>query len=133
MSRLLLLGSKLEVLGTLDTKLLLGLTLLTFKTEHNFTRGFCFFVENWLGLSTETHLFGIITTLSLSKVGGFAGFVLGNLVEAMFLASLTGTVGFTFFWNIHHLDLCEQLNTVGKMREEVSDTVALYFDQKWPK
>ena len=55
-----------------------------------------------LGLTTETHLFGIVTTFSLGKVGSFAGLVLCYLVVLMLTAFLTGTECFTFLGNVDH-------------------------------
>jgi len=88
MTSLGLLSSKLEVLGSFQGQLLLGLALLTFKTDYNLTSGLCLLVENGLGLSSESHLLGIITTLSLSEVRSFSSLVLGDLVHSVLAALL---------------------------------------------
>jgi hypothetical protein len=93
--------SQLEMLGSLQTQLLLGLTFLTFQTQDNLTRSLGLLVENGLGLSTETHLLGIVTSLSLCEIGSLTSLVLGHLVDGVLLA-LASTVGLAFFGNIHH-------------------------------
>ena len=101
MTRCCCLLSKFEVLGSLEAQLLLGLTFFTFETKNDLTRGLCLLVEDGLGLPTETHLLGIITSLSLRKVRGFPGLVLGDLVEGVLLA-LTRTVCLAFLGYVHH-------------------------------
>ena len=59
-------------------------------------------MEHGLSLSTETHLFGIVTTLSLCEVGCFAGLVLCDLVVLMLTAFLTGAESFAFLGYVHH-------------------------------
>jgi len=93
--------SKFEVLGSLVAQLLLGLTFLTFQTEDDLTCGLGLLVEDGLGLSSESHLLGIITSLSLSEVRRLSGLVLSDLVKGVLL-TLSGTVSPAFFWNIHH-------------------------------
>ena len=62
---LLLLGSKLEMLGTLDAQLLLALAFLTFHTKHNLTRSLGLLVKDGLCLTTETHLLRVVTTTDI--------------------------------------------------------------------
>lgn len=105
--------SKFEVLGSLQAQLLFGLTFLAFQTEYNLTGGFGLLVENWLCLSSETHLFGIVTSLSLRKIGCLSCLVLGHLVHSMLLA-LSGAVSLAFFGNIDHCEIflvCRHRNT----------------------
>jgi hypothetical protein len=83
--------------------LLLGLTFLTFQTKDNLTGSLGLLVENGLGLSTESHLLGIVTSLSLRKVGRLTGLVLRDLVQRVLLA-LTRTVSPAFFWDIDHFE-----------------------------
>ena len=45
------------------------------KTEHNLLGGLGLLVEDGLGLSSETHLLRVITSLALSKVGGLSGLI----------------------------------------------------------
>lgn len=100
MTSILLLGSELKVLGTLDAKMLLGLAYLALETQHNLTSSLGLFVENRLCLSSESHLLGVIPTLALRKVGRLAGLVLRHLVESMLFAFLA--VRPAFFRHIHH-------------------------------
>jgi hypothetical protein len=101
MTSCLWLLSKLEMLGSLDTQLLLGLAFLTFQTKDNLTGSLSLLVKDGFGLSTETHLLGIVTPLALCEIGRLARLVLSDLVDGVLLA-LTGAVSLTFFWNIHH-------------------------------
>jgi len=68
------------MLGSLKAQLLLNLTFLTFETEYDLTRSLGLLVEDGLGLSSETHLLGVITSLPLSEVRGLSCLVLGDLV-----------------------------------------------------
>jgi len=97
-----LLSSKLEVLGPLQSQLLPSLTFLTFQTKYNLTSSLCLLVKHGLCLSSETHLFGIVTTLSLCEVGSFSSLVLSNLVHSVLTAFPSGTVCPSFFWYVHH-------------------------------
>ena len=102
MTTLSLLGTELEVLGPLKSQVLLGLTFLALQTKNDLTCSLGLLVEDGLGLTSETHLLGIITTLSLGEVGGFSGLVLGNLVDLVLTALLAGTEGFAFFGYVNH-------------------------------
>ena len=102
MSTLLLLGTQLEMLRPLQCQVLLRLTLLTFQTQYNLTSRLGLLVKDGLGLSTKSHLFGIVTTLALGKIGRLAGFVLCYLVNFVFAAFATGAVGFAFFGDVDH-------------------------------
>ena len=104
MSSLLLLGTQLKVLGTLQSQMLLGLTLLTFQTKNDLTGGLGLLVEHGLGLTSETHLLGIVTTLSLGEVRGLTGLVLGDLVGLVLSALLAGAEGFAFFGYVNHFE-----------------------------
>jgi hypothetical protein len=100
-----LLGSKLEMLGSLETKLLLGLTFLAFKTKDNLTGSLGLLVKDRLCLSTETHLLGVVTSLSLSKVGCLTSLILGHLVHLVLLAVGTCAVGIAFLWDVDHFEI----------------------------
>lgn len=89
------------MLGSLQTQLLLGLTFLTFQTQDNLTGGLSLLVEDGLGLSTESHLLGIVTPLSLCEIRRLSSLVLSHLVGSVLLA-LTRTVGLAFFGDIYH-------------------------------
>lgn len=101
------LGSQFKVLGSLQAKVLLGLTLFAFQTQDNLTGGLGLFVKDGLGLSTESHLLTIVSAFALGKVGRLAGLVLRHLVHGVLLA-LAGAVGFALFRNIHHFIHCKQ-------------------------
>ena len=104
MTRLSLLGTELEVLSTLENQMLLRLTFLALQTKDNLTCGLGLLVEHGLGLTSETHLLGIVTTLSLGEVGSLSGLVLGDLVDLVLTALLAGTVCLTFFGYVNHFD-----------------------------
>ena len=101
MSRLGRLLSEFKMLRSLDTELLLGLALFAFQSEDYLTCRLGLFVKDRLGLSTKSHLLGIITTLALGKVRRLTGLVLGHLVDGVLFA-LSGTVCSTFLGDIHH-------------------------------
>jgi hypothetical protein len=101
MSTLRRLLSQLEMFGTLDTQLLLGLAGFAFQTQDNLTCRLGLFVKDGLGLSPKSHLFGVVTAFALRKIRGLAGLVLGDLVDGV-LVAFAGTVGSTFFGDIHH-------------------------------
>jgi hypothetical protein len=90
------------VLGSLEAQLLLSLTFLAFQSEDDLTGRLGLLVKYGLSLSTESHLFGIVTSLSLCKVRCLSRLVLSHLVHSVLLARAVSTVRLTFFWNIHH-------------------------------
>lgn len=104
MARLGLLGTELEVLGTLKSQMLLGLTFLALQTKDDLTCGLGLLVEDGLGLTSETHLLAIVTTLSLGEVRGLSGLVLGHLVGLVLAALLAGAVSLTFLGYVNHFD-----------------------------
>ena len=101
MSRSSCLGSQFKMLGSFDAQLLFGFAFLAFQSQHNFTRRLGLFVKNGFGLSTVSHLFGIVPTLALGKVGRLARLVLCHLVQRVLLA-LACTVRLALFGNIDH-------------------------------
>lgn len=108
MSRRRTLGSQFEMLCSLQAKVTLDLTLLAFQSKHNFTCCFRLLVENWLGLSTEAHLFRVVPALSLCKITSLTGLVLCHFVNFMPFAFLSSAVRLTLFWDIHHFDLLRE-------------------------
>jgi hypothetical protein len=78
---LLLLGTELEVLRPLQREVLLCLTLLALQAQDNLAGRLGFLVENGLGLTTKTHLLGVIMAFPLGKVGCLARLVLGHFVD----------------------------------------------------
>jgi len=105
MTGLSLLSSKFKVLSSLQSQLLLSLALLTFQSNHNLTCGLGLLVEDGLGLSPESHLLRIITTLSLGEVGSLTSLVLCNLVWLMLTAFFSSTESVAFLRNINHFEL----------------------------
>jgi len=61
-------------------------------------------MENWFGLTSETHLLGIIPTLALSEIGCLSSLVLRHLMQGMLLA-FSCAVSLALLRNIHHLAL----------------------------
>lgn len=60
----LLVTAQLEVLASLKALLGSVLALNAFKTDDNFLGGLGLFVENWLGLSPETGLLPVVSSLT---------------------------------------------------------------------
>jgi len=58
-------------------------------------------VENWLGLTTETTLLTVITSLTLSEKRSLTSLVLSNLVEGVLSTLLTLTESLTGLWNVN--------------------------------
>lgn len=79
----LLVTTQLEVLASLQGHVRAVLARRAFQTQDNLLGGLCLLVENGLGLTTVTLLLGVVTTLSLSELGGLTGLVLGDLVGAV--------------------------------------------------
>ena len=103
-TRICLLGTELEVLGTLESQVLLRLTLLALQTKDDLTSCLGLLVEDWLGLTSETHLLGIVTTLSLGEVRSLSCLVLCDLVDLVLTALLAGAISLTFFGYVNHFD-----------------------------
>ena len=99
-SPVLLLLAELEVLGPLQSKLLLGLAL---KPQHNLPGSLSLLVEHGLGLSSESHLLGVVTALSLGKVGSLSSLVLGDLVDLVLAALLVLAVSAPLLGYVNHI------------------------------
>lgn len=97
----LLITAEFEGLAALQDELMLVLADRAFKTQNNLLRGFGLLVEDGLGLTTVAGLLAIVTALSLSKNGGFAGFVLGHLVGSVTATLFTSTKGLTSLRNVN--------------------------------
>jgi hypothetical protein len=102
-SPVLLLLAELEVLGPLQSKLLLGLALLALKPQHNLPGSLSLLVEHGLGLSSESHLLGVVTALSLGKVGSLSSLVLGDLVDLVLAALLVLAVSAPLLGYVNHI------------------------------
>jgi hypothetical protein len=94
--------TQLEMLGPLQAQLLLGLALLALQSKDNLSCRLCLFVKDGFGLSTKSHLLGIVPALALGKVGRLSCLVLCHLVVFMLLALATA-VRLAFFRYIYHL------------------------------
>jgi hypothetical protein len=94
--------TQLEMLSPLQAQLLLGLTFLALQSKDNLSCRLGLLVKDGLCLSTKSHLLGVITTLSLSKVGSLTSLVLCHLVVFVLLALATA-VRLAFFRNIDHV------------------------------
>ena len=69
-------------------------------------------MENRLGLTTETRLFTVITSLTLSKQRGLTSFVLGNLVLSVLTTVSTLTVGLSGLWNVNCLNNIDVISSL---------------------
>lgn len=98
---LLLVTTQLEVLTSLQSQLGLGLTVDTLQSQHNLLGGLSLLVENWLGLTTETGLLTVVSSLTLSEQRSLTSLVLGNLVLGVLSALLTLTVSLSELWNVN--------------------------------
>lgn len=99
---LLLFTTQFEVLTSLQGQLSLGLTGNTFQSQNNLLGSLSFLVENRLGLTTETRLLTVITSLTLSEQGSLTSLVLGNLVLSVLTTVLTLAVGLSSLWNVNY-------------------------------
>jgi hypothetical protein len=102
---LLLLGTELEVLRPLQREVLLCLTLLAPQAQDDHVGRLGFLVENGLGLTTKTHLLGVIMAFLLGKVGRLAQLVLGYLVDLVQTPLASGAVRLAFLGHVDHFDL----------------------------
>ena len=74
-----------EGLASLDDSERFGLALGAFELEHDFLSVLGLLSEDRLGLSTESGLLHVISSLTLSDQGGFTTLVLGNFVGGVLL------------------------------------------------
>lgn len=98
---LLLLTTQFEMLTSLQSQLSLGLASNTFQSQNNLLGSLSFLVENWLGLTTETGLFTVITSLTLSVQGSLTSLVLGDLVLGVLTTVLTFAESLSGLWNVN--------------------------------
>ena len=94
-----------EVLGSLERELHLVLADGALETEDNLLGGLCLLVEHRLGLTTETGLLPVVTTLTLSVDGVLTLLVLGHLVRSVLTALLALAVGAACLWDVDHCEL----------------------------
>jgi len=112
-TRFLLLLSEFEMFCSFQGQMFLCLALLALKSKNYLTCSLGFLVEYWLCLSTETHLLGVITTLSLSKVGCLPRFVLSDLVYLVLFALASSAVSSSLFRYVDHFKFnCNPLRMI---------------------
>ena len=95
-----LLLSDNNTLGSFDGSERLALSGGTLKLEDDLLGLLSLLSEDGLGLSTESLLFHIISSLSLGDKGSLTGFVLGDFVERVLLQ--LWAVGSDGLWDVHH-------------------------------
>jgi hypothetical protein len=98
----LLLTSQLEVLAALDRQLDSVLAINALHTQDNLLCGLGLLAENRLSLATETGLFAVVTSATLSETRFLALLVLRNLVIGM-LAAFAWAERTTSLWDVDHL------------------------------
>merc|ERR1712189_28201 len=92
--------AQFKVLASLDDQKLL-LRLGAFQTEDDLFGGLSLLTEDGFCLTTETGLFSVVTTLTLSVQRSLTGLVLGNLEGGMLVDRLGE--GLSCFWHVDHL------------------------------
>ena len=95
-----LLLAKHEGLASLDHTEALCLALGALELEHDLLGVLCLLSEDGLGLSTETLLFHIISSLTSGSKGILSFLVLGNLVDSMLLE--LSAVSSHRLWDMYH-------------------------------
>jgi len=90
------------VFASLEGDLLLVLARRAFHSQDNLLCGLGLLLEDGLGLTTETGLFAIVSSLTLGEKRGLTSLVLSHLMEAMTLAFAAAAEGVSGFWNVDH-------------------------------
>lgn len=98
---LLLVTTQLEVLASLQGELSLGLADNTLQSQHNLLGGLGLLVEDGLGLTTETTLLTVVSSLTLGEKGSLTGLVLGHLVLGVLAALLALAVSLSGLGNVN--------------------------------
>ena len=97
---LVLLLSEDEGLGSFDDSETLGLGLSAFELEHDLLGLLGLFLEDWLGLPSESLLFHIISSLTLGSGGGLTGLVLRDFMGGVLLQ--LSAESSNSLWDMHH-------------------------------
>ena len=97
---LVLLLSEDEGLGSLEDSERFALGLNALELEGDLLGLLGFLLEDRLGLSTETLLLHVISSLTLSSLGGLTSLVLGDFVSGMLLE--LPAISSDSLWNMHH-------------------------------
>jgi len=104
----LLLELHLKVLAALESALELVATDSALITENHLLGGLCLLVEDGLGLTTETLLLAVVTTLALSHHRLLALLVLRDLVQSVLAALLARAESTAGLGDRNHLILQQQ-------------------------
>ena len=86
--------------ASLDASEIFGLGLRALELQHNLFGLLCLLSEHWLGLSSETLLFHIVTSLSLSGERGLTSLVLRDFLGCV--AAGLSAVRSNSLWNVDH-------------------------------
>lgn len=89
------------MLASLQGQLSLGLAHNTLQSQDNLLGGLSLLVKNGLGLTTETRLLTVVSSLTLSEQGSLTSLVLSNLVLGVLTALLALAVGLSGLWNVN--------------------------------
>ena len=87
-------------LASLDNLEVPCLGLGAFELEHDLLGLLCLLSENWLGLSTETFLFHIISSLTLGGEGSLTSFVLRDFMNSVLFG--LWAVSSNLLWDMDH-------------------------------
>lgn len=82
-----------------------GLTLDTLQSQNDLLSSLCLSTEDRFGLTTETSLLTVITSLTLSEQGSLTSLVLSNLVLGVLTAVLTLAIGLSGLWNVNYSNI----------------------------
>ena len=97
---LVLLLSEDEGLGSFDDSETFCFALGAFELKHDLLGLLGLLLEDWLGLTAESLLFHVISSLTLGSGGCLTGLVLGDFVGCVFLQlSAESSDG---LWDMHH-------------------------------
>ncbi len=91
------------MLAALQGTLKLVTTGSALQTENHLLSGLCLLVEHGLGLTTETLLLAVVTTLALSHHRLLALLVLADLVESVLAALLSGAESLAGLGDCNHI------------------------------
>lgn len=86
--------------ASLEGNLLLVLARGAFHSQDDLLCGLSLLLEDGLGLTTETGLLTIVSSLTLGEKRSLTSLVLGDLVEPMAFAFAATAEGISGFWNV---------------------------------
>ena len=100
----LLLFTEDESSASLDHLERFCLRLSAFELEHDLLGVLCLLPEDWFGLTSESLLLHIISSLSLGNEGILTFLILRDFVHCVLLR--LPAVGSLSLWNMHHFFYC---------------------------